>query len=98
LLPATGCGVCGLPTPPETVEPKQPQLQVQGGQVLFAGHAAQAQAQPPPELEPEPEPASAGGLMRMHAPAGHGAVMHSIASWTQAHPLAESAEQEVATV
>ncbi len=78
MLPVTGCGVVGWPMPTDTAGDEQ-QLHVQGGHVLFAGQAAQAQAQPPPEV-PVPVPASAGELMCMHEPDGHGVVKQAIPS------------------
>jgi hypothetical protein len=90
----TGWGVLGDPplmsTPLTEGAPEQ-QLHVQGGQVVFAGQAAQAHAQPPP---PVPAPPSGGGLMRMHEPVGHGVVKQAICNCTQAHASAESAVQE----
>jgi len=75
----TGCGVVGWPTPTDVPAGAAQQLHVQGGQVLFAGQAAQAHAQPPPE-HPVPAPPSGGGLMRMHEPLGHGVVKQAIPS------------------
>jgi hypothetical protein len=75
------------------------QLQVQGGQVVLAGHAAQAHAQPPlADPEPPLAPASGGGLMCMHEPEGHGVVKQAIPSWIQKHESAESAAHEVESV
>jgi len=75
----TGWGVAGGTMTTDALGAEQ-QLHVQGGQVLPSGHAAQAQAQPPPPEDPVPAPASAGGLMRVHVPLGHGVVKQAIPS------------------
>ena len=93
MLAATGVGVWAAPPGAPFDAPPEQQSQVQGGQVLFAGQAAQAQAQPPVPLPP-----SAGGLIRMHDPEGQGAVKQAIPSSTQPHESAASAEQEAASV
>jgi predicted small lipoprotein YifL len=108
LRAATGVGLCGPLTLPPGAEPEpdaepepeadpEQQLQVQGGQVVFAAHAGQAHAQPPPLL-PVPPPASDGGLIRMHDPDGHGVVKQAMPSWTQVQASAESDVHEAASV
>ena len=75
------------------------QLQLHGGQVVPAWHAAQAHAQPPlPDPELPPAPPSEGGLMRMHEPEGQGVVKQAMPSWIQEHESAESLAHEVASV
>jgi hypothetical protein len=90
----TGCGV-DAPVTLWTCSGAGQQLQVQGGQVVFAAQAGHAHAHPPPL---ELEPASAGAVMRMHEPEGHGVVKQAIPSSIQEHASAVSLVHDAASV